>query len=462
MRLPTSVRPSLVRTITLRLAITSILAMLLQLTIVVARAYLDEDDLNRSYVTRQARSVLSSVRASRTPRGVQLKTSAVPAQYRGLRADAYAFRILTADGSIVGEHNGAMLAQLSPWRERPSRTQDFWLVDLDAVEKLYVAGGLRQKVGNKELWVEVLTRGDPDRVYLGILAAEVLDDVWMPMIPVVVLTLGVAVFSVRRSLSSLVRAATQAEGISPLDRSMRFDASGMPREAAIFAIAINDLLDRVGTLVRAQRMFIARAAHELRTPLAIMMLELGRDPPRVSNLHVDLQAMRDMVDRLLTLARLQSIEQPDIEDLELGKLVEEAAGRLREWAAGTDHKITVLVNEPARVAGDAAAVRETLRNLIENAIRHTPRGTHISVTAGPAGSIVVEDDGPGLAVDAIPDLLQPFKKGAASSEGAGLGLAIVKQAVDLHEGTLAIGRSALGGARFSVLLPGRLPVSDAA
>jgi Histidine kinase-, DNA gyrase B-, and HSP90-like ATPase len=65
--------------------------------------------------------------------------------------------------------------------------------------------------------------------------------------------------------------------------------------------------------------------------------------------------------------------------------------------------------------------------VLENAIRHTPLGAHIAVTADPVGSIVVEDDGPGLRDDLVPDLLQPFKKGAASSDGAGLGLAIVKQ-----------------------------------
>jgi hypothetical protein len=70
-------------------------------------------------------------------------------------------------------------------------------------------------------------------------AAEVLDDVWMPMIPFVLLTLGVAVLSIRRSLVGLVRAAKRAEGISPLDTHERFDISGMPREAAIFATAIN-------------------------------------------------------------------------------------------------------------------------------------------------------------------------------------------------------------------------------
>jgi hypothetical protein len=264
MKLPTTIRPSLVRIITWRLAITSVLAMLLQVGIVVARAYLNEDDLNRSYVMREARTLFQAVRP--TPRGPLLKPDLVPPHYAGQHTDVYAFRMLLEDGKIIGAHNSSMLMELSPWRDRPSRTQDLWLLDLDLERKLYVAGGLRQKVGGKDVWVEVATRGDPDRVYLGIIAAEVLDDVWMPMIPLIVLTLGVAVLSVRQSLAGVVNAARQAQDISPLDETKRFDVSGMPREAAIFASAINELLGRVGHLVRAKRMFIARAAHDLRTP----------------------------------------------------------------------------------------------------------------------------------------------------------------------------------------------------
>jgi signal transduction histidine kinase len=279
----------------------------------------------------------------------------------------------------------------------------------------------------------------------------------MPMIPLVVLTLGVAVLSVRWSLAGLVRAASQAEEISPLDRDKRFDISGMPREAAVFAIAINELLDRVGNLVRAHRMLVARAAHELRTPLAVMTLELGRKEPRTSRLEADVRAMSDTVDRLLTLARLESIETPGTTELDVGQIAAEMVDRLKDWASRTGHHVSLKICEPALVAGDAAAIREALRNLVENAIRHTPSGTEIQVTVGPGGSIVVEDNGPGFGTQEIPELLQPFKKGRDSGEGAGLGLAIVKQAVDLHHGHIEVGRSSTGGARFSLTFPEHQP-----
>ena len=442
-------RPSLVRTITLRLAITSVLAIILQVTIVVARNYYNEDDLNKSYVTREARALLRGVRAS--PRGLALRSRRVPAHYTGEHAAFYAFRILDENGRIVAEHDGRRLAELSPWRSSPSRTQDLWLLDLSLERKLHVAGGLRQRVGNKDVWVEVATVGDPARVYLGILAAEVVDDVWMPMIPLVVLTLGVAVISVRRSLGSLVLAAEQAQRMSPLDTASRFDVSGMPHEAASLAIAINGLLDRVRSLVSAQRLFIARAAHELRTPLSVIMLELERiDDPRVRRLEADVRGMSETVDHLLTLARLEGSEAIKLVDLDMGRIATELVSRLEDWVLANQHKIKLEVREPTRIAGDATAIREAMRNLIENAVRHTPPGTDIELTVGPHGSVVVEDNGPGLDTDVAAELLEPFKKARDSSSGAGLGLAIVKQAVELHSGSVEIGRSASGGARFTL------------
>jgi len=209
---------------------------------------------------------------------------------------APAFRILDEGDELIAEHNGSMISQLSPWPSK--RSQDLWLVDLEEEKKLYVAGGIRQRVGDRSVWIEVATFGDPANRYLSIVAAEVFDDVWLPMIPLVLLTLGVATLSVRRSL---VRAANQAETLMPLESSSRIDLSGMPSEAASLAATINSLIDRLAVQVKAQRMFLARAAHELRTPLSIITLELGGlEDARLRRLEEDGRGMSGTVDRLLT------------------------------------------------------------------------------------------------------------------------------------------------------------------
>lgn len=458
---PRTIRPSLVRTITWRLAITALLAILLQITLVIARAYLDEDDLNRSYVTRETQRLARLVRPANVPGG--LKLTSVPSHYEGANASSYGFRIQSADGHILGARGDGRIADLSPWRMRPSRTQDLWLLDLDTERKLYVAGGLRQKIGGHDVWFEVATWGDPDAVYLSILAAEVLDDVWILLVPMVVLMAAVAIISIRLALRGLVVAARQAELLSPLDTASRFTVGGMPKEAASLAIAINGLLDRVATLVTAQRLFFARAAHELRTPLAVMMLELGRfKDERARRLETDVHNMSETVDRLLTMARLESIEVPERTVIDLAQLASDIVERLREWAARDGHWIEISVDEPATITGDVMAIREAIRNVVDNAVKHTPAGTSVRVAVGPGGRIVVEDDGPGLVAEQVSELLLPFKKGKDASEGAGLGLSIVRQAVELHKGSLTVTSAASGGARFELEFPDLTPTPEAA
>jgi two-component system, OmpR family, sensor histidine kinase QseC len=443
-------RTSLVRTITLRLAITSLAAIALQLCIVVLRTYFIEDDLNRSYVTHQTRALLSELSAS--PSGLALSKSHFPREYSDTYGRAYAFRILDEGGELIAEHNGSMISQLSPWPSK--RSQDLWLVDLEEEKKLYVAGGIRQRIGERSAWIEVATFGDPANRYLSIVAAEVFDDVWLPMLPLVLLTLGVATLSIRRSLVSLVRAANQAETLMPLESSSRIDLSGMPSEAASLAAAINSLLDRLAVQVKSQRMFLARAAHELRTPLSIITLELGGlEDPRLRRLEEDVRGMSATVDRLLTLARLQSVETPLTSPLNMGQIAGEVVEQLQGWAAKMRHSIELKVCEPADLDGDATAIREALRNLVENAVRHTPADTSIHVTAGPGGLVVVEDSGQGLPGERTEELLLPFRKGNPAADGSGLGLAIVKHAIELHRGQIEMGRSRHGGARFVLNFP---------
>jgi len=159
--------------------------------------------------------------------------------------------------------------------------------------------------------------------------------------------------------------------------------------------------------------------------------------------------MAECVNRLVLLARLETLQPPEMQELDLAAIAGEAVDRLRTWAAAHDHNIDVRVKNPRRLRGDPVAVREALQNLIENAVKHTPAGTSICVTVGPDRTITVEDSGPGLASEAPDQLFQPFRKGNSASAGSGLGLTIVRQAVELHRGSIQVGRSsALGGAMF--------------
>ena len=442
-------QPSLVRTVTLRLLATSILAILLHLAFVGIKGYLDVDDLMNVYVTRQSGTIAQIMREK--PRDPAAEIGQRLPHYAAGAGDRYAYRVVQGDGRVVAEHNSVLFADLSPWIAQASGGQDVWLRRLDPARPLHFAGGLRHVVDGRQMWIEVATRGDPAGVYLGTLASETLADVWLPLIPLIAMLMGMATFSVRRALRPLVVAARAAETLTPLDPEARFDTTHMPREAASLASAMNGLLDRVQHVVTSQRQFIARGAHELRTPLAVMLLEIGRSgDPNIRRLEGDIRAMSDTVDHLLTLAQIESMGAAEFEPIDLQRVAEDLIARRRRWIEESRHTIDLVTDQPCQMRGSTLAITAALSNLIENAVRHTPAGCRIRVAVGPGARLVVEDDGPGVDGALAETLFEPFRRGTGATEGAGLGLAIVRQSVELHNGTVSAGRSALGGARFEI------------
>jgi signal transduction histidine kinase len=439
-------RPSLVRTTTSRLAWAAAIAIALQICVVIAQNYLNDADLVLNYVTRQA-DVLAS-RAKLASAGViELQDEQIPSQYTGLDERAYAFRMTYPDGKIIQHRNGQFFDNISPWTPGMSRGQDLWLDVLDASKKLFVAGGRRLRVGDQEILVEVATLGDPAHAFLGVLAMEIVDDVWLPMIPLVVLILGVSVISVRKSLKPLALAAQQAENISPLQNGIKIDESTMTREVGILIDAINGLLDRLRKIFETQQLFIARAAHELKTPLAIMLMELGRvEEQGTARLEADIKSMSQVVNGLLTMARLENNNAISFVPIDLGTLTRDIITHMDMMTNLKRHRISLNVQDLATCVGDPTAIREALRNVLDNALIHTPAEADIHVNVGPGSIVTVEDSGSGWAGDNPESFLQPFTKGESSSEGAGLGLSIVKQVIDTHGGAIELGQSSLGGA----------------
>ncbi len=452
-----SARRSLVRTLTSRLAMTMIAVLILQAGIVAVRDYINEIDFLNSYIRREA---IGIARAYPTQRGSAsgARRVTLPAHYSGPYASAYSFRVIEADGRIVAEHNPGLLTGLSLPLDRPSLRQDFWLRRLQPGERMHVVGGLRVRREGGDLWVEVATLGDPAGTYFSNIVRDILDDIWMPAVPLILLTVLVAAVSVRRSLRPLVDGANKADEISALERRERLETAMLPAEAAHYASAVNRLLDRVADLVGAHRQFMARAAHELRTPISIMMLELENlKDPNSKRLEGDLVAMSEIVDQLLTLSRLMTIDKPRREPVDIGSLATDVVTRMRAWVERRGHSVTVSAQETLPLLGDETAIKEAVRNLVDNAVRHTPPGTQIRVEVDQSGTITVEDSGPGLGSQSIEDLQMPFRRGLSANGGAGLGLAIVRQAAELHGGTLEVGVSSLGGARFVVRLPSEKP-----
>lgn len=453
-------RPSLARRISVQVGLIALVTSVIQLMVVVGHDYFDYEDLSLAHVRREAQSLLKGL--SNSPAGLSFTLPANVPYYRNNHRAQYAFRVLDSAGRVVAAEQASLLEKVSPFGAANSGgTPATWFRTLDDEHRFYFAGGQRFRFGEADVLVEIATLGDPARVHWWFVAYETLEDIWLPILPFSFLIPLATLFAVRRALNFLTRAAQQAEAINPGFTAHRLDVSDIPREAGAFATAINRLLERVSDLVRSKQTFMAKAAHQLRTPLAAMLLELGKiGDQRARGIERDVAGLSETVDRLLTLLRLQAIESPDFVHFNIGAVAEDAVRGLRTWAAAQCHpEIQVLTRNPGDIFGDPVAIREAFVNLVENAVKHTPAGTSIRVTAGPGSSATVEDAGPGLPSGGSEDLFRPFRKGSGTAGGVGLGLAIVREAVDLHGGSIEVGQSPLGGALFCIQFGSRPTVA---
>jgi two-component system sensor histidine kinase TctE len=270
--------------------------------------------------------------------------------------------------------------------------------------------------------------------------------------------LGLVLLGVRRGLQPLLAlrdrlAARSARELEPLD------PHSVPAEVRALVGALNALFLRVRAAADAQQTFLADAAHQIRTPLAGMQaqLELLARAPAAAPVRDRIEALQASVRRLartshqlLTLARAESsaTHARDFRPVELARLVEESAGAQldRALAEGID-----LGGEaqPATVTGVEWLLRELLNNLVDNALKYTPRGGVVTLRCGavPGGAYLeVEDDGPGIPTAERPRVVQRFHRIAGTAGGgSGLGLAIVSDIAALHGARFALGPGA-GGA----------------
>jgi signal transduction histidine kinase len=444
-------RSSLARRISIRVGVVALITSVIQLLVVVATHYLDYDDLALNHVQREVGWLARGI--EQTPRGLSFKLPYDMGYYADARRRYYAFRVLDRSGSLIASSQPRVLEDVSPWQPASGEAMPgFWYRQLDDARRLHFAGGKRVRIGNTDVLIEMAVLGDPAGVHHWIVARETLQDVWLPILPFMLLIPIAALFSMRSALGFLTRAAQQADHVDAQRPLRPLEFAEVPSEAAPFALAINRLLDRVSALMHSYRVFMGSAAHELRTPLAAMLIELEKiDDARARALEKDVTGMSESVNRLMTLVRLQATEPPELGEVDVGAVVWDTINSLRAWARAEQHEIDLNLQESGNVLGDPIAIREAVRNLVENAVRHTPAGTPIRVTVGPDCAITVEDGGPGLPALSWDQLFEPFHKGRRS-QGAGLGLTIVRRAVDLHRGSIEVGRSPLGGAMFHMRL----------
>ncbi len=283
---------------------------------------------------------------------------------------------------------------------------------------------------------------------------------------------ALAMLAVGRGIRPLRRVANEVASRSPHELAP-VDARAVPREVAPLVSAVNDLFGRLRVAGAAQRAFVADAAHQLRTPLAVVRVEaeqaLESQPPpalrpTLERLHAATERGTRLVQQLLLLARAEATAidpAAPTQRVDLAQVATDAADRWLQPSLGAGQDLGFDL-APAWVAGDPLLLGELLGNLVHNAIEHAGEGARITVSTGMRdgrAELAVEDDGPGIASADRDAVWHRFKRGpGARGTGSGLGLAIVQDIALLHGATCTLADGPHGrGLRVRVSFPAGEP-----
>jgi two-component system OmpR family sensor kinase len=287
----------------------------------------------------------------------------------------------------------------------------------------------------------------------------------LPTLPTAPLLALIAWWVVSRSLAPVARlraqmAARKADELAPLNEH------GLPVEIQPLIQELNLLFDRLRQAFDSQRVFVADAAHEMRSPLAALKIQLqglqraGDDPTRelqIRRLAAGIERASHLVDQLLVLARQEAsvaegvaLEPTDLAQagfLALSDTV--ASAQARQIDLGVHRAVSVML------PGHPESLRILVRNLLDNGVKYTPAGGTVDLSIHPTSDgalVTVEDSGPGVpAPDRARVLDRFYRASGAGSTGSGLGLAIVKAIAEMHRATIVLDQSQrLGGLRVRV------------
>jgi two-component system OmpR family sensor kinase len=259
---------------------------------------------------------------------------------------------------------------------------------------------------------------------------------------------------VTRQLRGVDEVAAEADRIDVDGRGARLSLAHVPDELHPLVRAVNSALQRLDDGIERRQRFLADAAHELRTPIAILQARIESLPDHLrGQLMLDVARLGNLANQLLDLQRLDA----DLKVFEPVNLVDLAAQVTADMAplaiAAGDEISFDAEADTVIVTADAASLSRAIMNLIQNAVIHGGGNSAIRVGVGRDGSVRVADSGPGIAQEHRQAIFEPFNRIVPLEQGAGLGLSLVKDIVERHGGSITVGDAPGGGALFEIKLP---------
>jgi signal transduction histidine kinase len=296
------------------------------------------------------------------------------------------------------------------------------------------------------------------------------------LIPVGLILSGGAAYLISVfAFKPIMKMVKTAETISATTLDARLDLPKVKDEVYLLGRALNEMIERIDGAIKSQRQFVADASHELRTPLTIIKseLEFANRSARKSNLKgsietslAELDHLSTMVNDLLTLARLDAAQMKlETSTVRLDEMLIECIQTVRGIAQKKKVRLKLFVEEAVEIQGDHKKLMSVFLNLLDNAIKYSPKNKVVSATLTMRGDvhrtalIAVNDSGPGIPESEHERIFTRFYRGTQSrsqTEGSGLGLAIARRFVELHGGHIVLQSAEGRGSSFTV----ELPISD--
>lgn len=314
------------------------------------------------------------------------------------------------------------------------------------------------EIDGKLRHVIVVAHSDPAGLLTGLVLGEVAMHIVLPLAPFAFLILLFTSRIINRTLQPLGSLATQAMRVRNLEDVRPLDPKGAPVEVTELVNALNTALEGLRVSMTKEKDFLLDASHALRTPLAVVKARLELDGNMVDRqqLSDEIEALIRLTSQLLASANAERLTINTDARANLAELAREVVSSMAPLAiqAGVDLGYSTAV-EKVEICGDRDAIAHALRNLVENAVRHTPPGKAVTVeVTDKPSTIAITDEGPGVPEVRRDTIFERHSRDRfVNGSGAGLGLSIVRRIMTAHKGQVDVSKACDGGACFRMTFP---------
>jgi heavy metal sensor kinase len=446
--------------------LTIVFVFLGALTLLLLRHYLEANLLDNQ--TRRARQIADTLVAN-ARNGDEAALGAQVEDLYSPEANDRFIRITRADGTVVyvsGRPKDSGFDPSSVPALPATITRDTRKIALPGSSLLVAAQTARASDGT-EYRVEVGTSGASSEATL----AQVLMMLAIGLPLAVAAAVGGGFLLVRRALLPVERIAGKAEVITQHNLSERLPVVTSGDEIERLSVSLNRMISRLEEAVNGSKQFVADASHELRTPLTVMRGELenlaqdtqlrGDTRESLGSVLEEVERLREIVEGLLALSRLDVGEPPaELARFDLAELAASTAEQMSLLAEDKQLSVVCDLSGEVPVEADRARFKQVVVNLLDNAIKYTPRGGRVGLSVARDGDFAVldvTDSGIGIPAAALARVFNRFYRVDESRSreqgGAGLGLAIVKSICAAHGAEVEVTSTPGVGSRFRIRQP---------